>query len=218
MNELQIPVQARRRWYYWLSQVIVGVLFRIYFRHETSGIENLPEKKGAVIATNHTSVLDPPMIGVDLPRPVYYMAKKSLHDIPLFGSLIRAYNAFPVNRGGSSRAALDKAKEIVEKGNLLLIFPEGSRSGDGKIRKFKPGIGKIVLETGVPVIPGFIAGANDAWPEKGWWPRPRKTAVLFGPAVDFQNAVLSDNRRKNYQKVADDIQNAVMVLAASQGK
>ncbi len=218
MTKLKVPVQVGRRWYYRLSQIVIGLFFRTYFRHVTSGVENIPESRGAVIATNHVSVLDPILIGLDLPRPVYYMAKKSLHEIPLFGRLIRAYNAFPVNRRGSSRGALKMAREIVEKGNLLLIFPEGSRGNGGGLRRFKPGIGKILTETGAPVVPGFIGGAAQVWPANRWFPRPVKTKMIFGQPVNYNNFAAGENRRKRYQKVADDIQERVAELNQSEIK
>ncbi len=212
MTEISIPVSARRTWYYRLSQVIVGFLFRLYFRHETRGIQNLPKNKGAVIATNHTSVLDPPLIGVDLPRPVFYMAKQSLHDIPLFGSLIRAYNSFPVKRGGFNRRAMRRAAEVVEKGNLLFLFPEGTRSRDGSLQRFRAGVGKIVLDSQVGVVPGYIDGAFSAWPPESWWPRPFKTSVTFGKYKEYEEFYSEDPTREDYRQVANDIRESVLRL------
>ncbi|MGM0380659.1 MAG: lysophospholipid acyltransferase family protein [bacterium] len=202
-------MREQRRWYYRLSQGVVGLIFRIYFRHQTEGINNLPENKGAVIATNHVSVLDPPMIMVDLPRPIHSMAKQSLHDIPLFGSLIRAFHTFPVRRGGFNRGAMRKAVEVLRDGNLLLMFPEGTRSRDGDLQRFRPGIGKIIMESGCGVLPGYLQGAFEACPPGSWLPRPRKTSFHLGEIENYSD-VYDKHNRENYQKIADSIKNSII--------
>lgn len=213
MKEISIPDTARRGWYYKLSQVVVSSILRVYFSYESRGVSNIPESKGAVIATNHTSLLDPPLVAVDLPRPVFFMAKQSLHDIPLVGSFIRAYHAFSVNRGGFNRGAMRKAVEVLKKGNLLLLFPEGTRSRDGDLHGFKAGIGKILLEAGVGVVPGYVDGAFESLPPGNWWPRPRNISVNFGEYREYDCLRDDEINRKNYRKIADDIQEAVANLA-----
>ncbi len=216
MHDMKIPVRAQRRWYYRWAQPPVKAMFNLYFRHETKGVENLPQREGAVIATNHASVLDPPLVGVDLPRPVYYMAKQSLHDIPIFGSLIRAYHSFPVKRGGFDRGAMKKAVEILKKKNLLLMFPEGTRTRDGSVQDFKAGVGKIVLDAGVGVLPGYIDGTFEAWPPGKMLPRPRKTTVTFGKMINFDDLDMDNPDRKTYRKVAERIRSAVVNLKNSE--
>ncbi len=212
MSDIQIPVRAERSWYYRWAQPPVKAIFKLIFRHETRGIENLPVQEGAVIATNHASVLDPPLVGVDLPRPVYYMAKQSLHDIPIFGSLIRAYHSFPVKRGGFDRRAMRRAVEILQKKNLLLMFPEGTRTRDGNVQDFKAGIGKIVLDAGVGVVPGYIDGTFKAWPAGKVLPRPGKTTVTFGSLINFDDLADEEPDRKTYRRVAERIRSAVIDL------
>ncbi len=204
MNEQAV----NRSWYYRFSQLVVGVIFRIYFRHRTTGTDNLPEKEGAVIATNHVSVLDPPMIGVDLPRPIHSMAKQSLHDIPLFGSLIRAFHSFPVRRGGFNRRAMRKAVDLLRGGNLLVMFPEGTRSRDGQLQRFRPGVGKIVLEAECGVLPGYLKGTFKAWPPGCWLPRPRKTSFHLGELKKYDQ-YSEKKTRDSYEKIATDIKNSV---------
>jgi len=203
-----------RSWYYRLSQVFVGAFFRLYFRHQTHGLENVPRDKGAVIATNHASVLDPPMIGVDLPRPIFSMAKQSLHKIPLFGSLIRAFHSFPVKRGVYNREAMEKAIELLKAGNLVVMFPEGTRTSDGDIKRFRPGIGKIVKDSGCGVLPGYLKGTFEAWPAGNYLPRPRKTDLYLGK-MRYYDSFSAKNNRKTYQKIAGDVCGAVKTLKKS---
>ncbi len=200
------PVKSS--WYYRLSQVIVGLFFRIYFRHRTTGINNLPQKEGAVIATNHVSVLDPPMIGVDLPRPIHSMAKQSLHDIPLFGSLIRAFHSFPVRRGGFNRRAMRKAVDLLRDGNILVMFPEGTRSRDGQLQRFRPGVGKIITEAECGVLPGYLQGTYSAWPPGAWLPRPRKTSFHLGE-LKYYDQYYEKKNRQSYEEIAEDIKRSV---------
>ncbi|MFP4687207.1 MAG: lysophospholipid acyltransferase family protein [bacterium] len=199
-----------RLWYYRFSQVVVGAFFRVYFRHQTYGLDNVPLDEGAVIATNHASVLDPPMIGVDLPRPIFSMAKQSLHKIPLFGSLIRAFHSFPVKRGVYNRNAMEQAIKLLKAGNLVVMFPEGTRSRDGEMKAFRPGIGKIVKEAGCGVLPGYLEGTFEAWPPGKYLPRPRKTALTFGKMRYYDD--YPDQGRKTYRMIANDVCQAVKGL------
>jgi 1-acyl-sn-glycerol-3-phosphate acyltransferase len=203
---------------YRFLQVIVGFTLRIYFRHSTHGLNHIPDSTGAVVATNHASVLDPPLIGVEIPRPLFIMAKQSLHDIPLFGSFIRAMHSFPVKRGAGDQGAIRKAIEIVNEGNLVLIFLEGTRTRDGTLGSPKPGIGKIVDETGCPVVPGYVDGSFDALGPGQWFPRPVNTSTRFGESLEFSDANDAssgdpDGRgREYYKSIADDVMKSIKKL------
>jgi len=191
---------------YRFCQVIVTIVARLYFRHETLGNEHLPDKTGAVVATNHASVLDPPLIGVDLKRPLFIMAKQSLHDLPLFGSFIRAMHSFPVRRGAGDRGAIRKAVEVIQEGNLVLLFLEGTRSRDGTLQTPRPGIGKIVTDSNCPVIPGYVHGSFQALGPGQWIPRPVKTWTRFGKPLQFSSEKAeSQSTREHYQQIADRV-------------
>lgn len=185
---------------------------RVYFRHRTHGLHHVPRESGAILATNHASFLDPLAAGADLPRPFFSMAKQSLHDIPLFGSFIRTFHSFPVRRGGFDRRALRKAVEIVKQGNILLMFPEGTRTLDGELRKARPGVGMIALESRCPVVPAYIHGTYEAMGKGTFFPRPVRTSIRYGKPLTFRTEADNGNRSRQYRRVAGDVMDAISKL------
>ncbi len=165
---------------YKLSWWLANFMARVFLGLKVGGREHIPKAGGLMIACNHVSNWDPPLLGVAFNRELSYMAKKELFRNRFFGALIRAYNAVPVSRGSFSRGALDKAAEIVLSGGAIAIFPEGSR-GDPKIlREPKPGLGMVAEKTRCPVVPAYITGSKDI---KGCLIRRRPLAVFFGPPI-----------------------------------
>ena len=131
------------------------------------GVENVPLTGGVILASNHKSYLDPPLIGSTLPREIHYLAKKQLFGVPLLGLWIRAHNAIPINREGFDRAGLEGALEVVRTGGALLLFPEGTRIRRRGMGPPREGIGLLVARSGVPVVPVHLRGT---WgPERGWF-------------------------------------------------
>lgn len=161
------------------------------------------------MATNHTSNIDPPLVGVDVNRPLFTMAKQALHDTPLLGSLIRQLYSFPVRRGVLDTSALRTAVSLLEHNNLVLMFPEGTRSPDGTLQKARPGVGKIVSEAGVPVVPGYIHGSHDALPKGTVFPKPAKTQVHFGEPITLEAYEKNDMSREDYEAISDRILNSI---------
>lgn len=197
---------------YWLIQMVVRGFFRVYFRHRTYGLENVPDERGAVLATNHASMLDPLIAGVDLSRPFFSMAKKSLHDIPLFGSFIRTFHSFPVERGGMDRSALRTAVDLLKKDNIVLIFPEGTRTRTGELQSPRAGIGYIVLEAGCPIVPGYIDGTFEAMGPGSIFPRPCYTSIVYGEPLRFEEDPSTSGKREQYRRVANRVMNAITEL------
>jgi 1-acyl-sn-glycerol-3-phosphate acyltransferase len=113
-----------------------------------------------IIASNHMAYVDPPFIGAVTPRELFYLAKAELFSNPLFGWLIKKYNAIPVTRGAFDRKAITQAVELLKEGKALLLFPEGTRSRDGNFLEPKLGIGMIALEARVPIVPAYISNSN----------------------------------------------------------
>ncbi|CQR74336.1 1-acyl-sn-glycerol-3-phosphate acyltransferase [Sporomusa ovata DSM 2662] len=144
---------------YELLRMFFAVLFSIAFRWRTFGIENIPAG-GAIIAANHISLWDPPVVGTALPRRAHFMAKEELFANPVFGWLISKLGAFPVKRGAADRTAIKTALTLLKKGSILVIFPEGTRSKDGKLGTPEAGLALLALKAGVPVIPAAITGTN----------------------------------------------------------
>ncbi|WP_413906868.1 lysophospholipid acyltransferase family protein [Candidatus Endomicrobiellum trichonymphae] len=136
------------------------IMFSLFYRWHIEGAENIPQSGGAVIAPNHIGFFDSTLTGSAIKRPVHFMAKKELFDIPGFGWIIKQTNAFPVKRGMQDISAVRNAFSLLKSGCLLLVFPEGTRSKDGRIGKARAGAGMIACNTQVPLIPTKIENTN----------------------------------------------------------
>jgi 1-acyl-sn-glycerol-3-phosphate acyltransferase len=137
-----------------------------------------------VLASNHRSFIDPFLIGTMVRRPVYYVAKRELFEFhPVLTWLLSALGAFPVDRGAGDEQMIDTAKGILERGGIVLMFPEGTRTRPGSLGKPKRGVGRLALETGAPVVPIAIIGTEDV--RNGWRLRPRKVRLRAGPPLTF---------------------------------
>jgi 1-acyl-sn-glycerol-3-phosphate acyltransferase len=144
---------------YRFCQIVISSAARLIFNWRVVGEDNIPEG-GALIASNHISVYDPPLIGSAIRRDMFYFAKAELFRNPLFGAIIKSVNAFPVRRGEADRQSWKTAKSLLNSGKLLLFFPEGTRSKDGRLQPGKPGMARLAFATGVPVVPAVISGSN----------------------------------------------------------
>ncbi|MDR1926341.1 MAG: 1-acyl-sn-glycerol-3-phosphate acyltransferase [Endomicrobium sp.] len=145
---------------YLIGRQMFRILFGLFYRWHIEGVENIPQSGGAIIAPNHISFFDPPLTGSAMKRPLYFMAKKELFNIPVFGWMIKQTNAFPVKRGTQDMVAMRQAFSLLKNGHLLLIFPEGTRSKDAKIGKARTGAGMMACNAQVPLIPVKIEHTN----------------------------------------------------------
>ena len=144
--------------------VFIRQFFRIVLlllrRWEVRGLSNLPEQGGLVIVSNHTSYWDPIVVGCAITRRVNYLAKEELFRIPVFRNIITGMAAFPVKRNQSDRAAIRKALQYLAEGQILGVFPEGSRSASGELQAAEPGAAMLALKAGVPVLPLGLIGTR----------------------------------------------------------
>jgi 1-acyl-sn-glycerol-3-phosphate acyltransferase len=168
---------------YWVIRGLLLPFFLVYFRLRRIGREHIPASGPVLLAANHRSFLDPFVIGVMLRRPVYYMAKRELFEKPLQGRLLNALGAFPVDRGAGDARAVDAARAILERGDCVVVFPEGTRVRPGPLGEPKRGIGRLALETRVPVVPIAVLGTEDV--RRGWRIRPRRVHVRAGRPLSF---------------------------------
>ncbi|HEY0630573.1 MAG TPA: 1-acylglycerol-3-phosphate O-acyltransferase, partial [Thermoleophilaceae bacterium] len=165
-----------------LTRAILKPFLIAFFRMQRIGREHVPD--GAVIlASNHRSFLDPFVVGICLNRPVYFVAKKELFDKRLTGWFLNCLGAFPIRRGESDEESVETAKQILGRGDALVIFPEGTRIREGSLGRAKRGVGRIALETGAPVVPVAVHGTERA--RRGWRLRPVKVKVRLGRALTF---------------------------------
>ncbi len=171
---------------YSFLDVVLGILFKIFLRLEVHGAENIPKTGSLVIASNHLSLLDPPVIGVAAPRKVHFMAKQELF-VPVLGYIYKTLGAFPVKRGGADRAAIKHGIEILQSGKVLAIFPEGTRSKTGSLGKLEPGALMMAGKSNAVIVPTAISG-TDIKRCGRLWP---KVTVRFGKPVPFPQVGLN---------------------------
>lgn len=156
------------------------VLMETFATVEADGWDLLPPGP-CLVASNHQSMLDPPLIGGVLPEEIAFVARKTLFENPFFGWIIRGCRALPLDRDDADLGAIRRALAVLAEGRKLLIFPEGTRSQDGIITPAKAGAGLLALKSGVPVIPVRIRGARDVLPRGGWVPSSSaRIRVRFG--------------------------------------
>jgi cytidylate kinase len=170
---------------YAVVKPLAALLMRLLFRVEVRGVEHVPAHGGVLLAANHSSLLDPPVIGGFVPRQLIFLAKAELFAVPGFGALLRRLNAWPLQRELPNAGALRAALRALERGAALLVFPEGSRGEEGTLRPGKPGSGMLAVLSGAPVVPVYVSGTGRAWPTGRRFPRPGKVRVTFGPPLRF---------------------------------
>lgn len=185
MHKAPEPV---RRWtwpHYYLLGGSIALLMKLLGGFSARGREKLPKRGGALLCANHVSYLDPPALGAAVfPRRTYYFAKQELFRNPIFGAVIRSCYAFPVDREGTDREAIRYAIDLLEKGELLVLFPEGGRSPDGSLQPGNLGPALMASKAGVPIIPAAIKETDRQMPPgKGGLHRGR-VQVDFGDPID----------------------------------
>jgi glycerol-3-phosphate dehydrogenase (NAD(P)+) len=168
---------------YWLVRAVFQPFFHLYFRLSRIGREHVPETGPVIFAANHRSFLDPFVIATIARRPMYYVAKEELFGNRLTAWFLNALGAFPVRRGQGDADMIDTARVILERGDAVLIFPEGTRIRPGSLGRPKRGVGRLALETGAPVVPVAVIGTEAV--RKGWRIRPHKVRIRVGRPLTF---------------------------------
>jgi 1-acyl-sn-glycerol-3-phosphate acyltransferase len=168
---------------YWTIRAVLLPFFLVYFRLARIGREHLPRTGPLLLAANHRSFLDPFVIGALTRRPVYYMAKRELFEKRWQAWVLNSLGAFPVDRGAGDEHAMDTARAILERGDCVVIFPEGTRTRCGPLGTPRRGVGRLALETGVPVVPIAVIGTEEV--RRGWRVRPRRVRIRVGRALRY---------------------------------
>jgi len=193
-------------------------LFRFYFRWRVCNPERVPKSGPVILACNHASFLDPPLVGADLRRPISYLARASLFRFPPLAAILRSWEVIPVDRDGGTGRGLKTILERLERGGAIILFPEGTRTPDGQLQPARSGIGLAVIKSSAPVVPVRVFGTFTAYGKSRLWPRPRRLTVKYGPALGFASQraeaeTCSMPRLKQiYQEVADEIMSAIARL------
>jgi 1-acyl-sn-glycerol-3-phosphate acyltransferase len=199
---------------YWTVWIIVRASARLLFRLRVSGQDHIPRTGGVLIAANHASYLDIPILGCALPRQASFIGRMDLFS-GIVGTLLRYLGWIPIRRERVDRKAFDEAIRRLKAGHVVVIYPEGSRSPDGRLRPGKPGIGMIAAAAGCPVVPALLEGTYEALPPGASWIRVRPIKVIFGQPIDF-SAVLEpeneDTKKVIYQQMSEEIMDRIAAL------
>ena len=167
---------------YWSTRLFVNPAILLYFRLPHLGREHIPDG-GVILAANHRSFLDPFAIGCCIGRPIYFVAKEELFKNPIVGWFLNCLGAFPVRRGHSDLESVATSLALLERGQAVVIFPEGTRVPAGSLGKPKRGVGRLVLESGKPVVPIAVTGSERA--RDGWKIKPVRVHIRFGAPLTF---------------------------------
>jgi glycerol-3-phosphate dehydrogenase (NAD(P)+) len=168
---------------YWLVRAVLQPFFHVYFRMLRIGREHVPAEGPVIFAANHRSFLDPFVIATLARRPMYFVAKQELFRNRFIGWFLNSLGAFPIDRGNADHDAMATAREILERGDAVLIFPEGTRTRPGPLGSARRGVGRLALETGAPVVPVAVIGTEEV--RRGWRIRPRKVRIRAGAPLTF---------------------------------
>ena len=168
---------------YWIVRAVLQPAFHVYFRLSRYGIAHVPKQGPVIFASNHRSFLDALVLGTLVRRPVYYVAKKEHFLHPVRGRVMSMLGAFPVDRGAGDTRAMDTARAILERGDCVCIFPEGTRTRPGPLGSAHRGVGRLALQTGAPVVPVAVIGTEAV--RRGWWIRPHRVRIRCGAPPRF---------------------------------
>jgi len=196
---------------YWFFYTLSGIIAKTVFSYHAFGRENIIEDGPAIMAANHQSYLDPPLVGITCRKELYFLARKTLFEKKLLGPLISRVNALPVDLSRGDLTAVRTIINLLKDGHRTVIFPEGTRSVDGKIQPARPGIGMIIAKTLVPVVPMRIFGSFQAWP-KGGKITPHPVTVVVGKPMRFTKEDFSENNRETYQKISERVLAAIVAI------
>jgi 1-acyl-sn-glycerol-3-phosphate acyltransferase len=202
-----------------VSGLVYGVLWVlarsiawICFRYRVEGA--VPDRGGVLVAANHASYLDIPLLGCGMKRRAWYLGRSDLFPVPGLNRILQTLGWIPLRLGRFDRDAFGKAIDLIRSGRVVVIFPEGGRSLDGHLSPPKAGIGVIVAQTGCPVVPAYIKGTFEVLPSGARWPRWRRVGVRFGAPLRFEGGRPQDkgDAKRFYQQVSRTVITEIAAL------
>lgn len=194
------------------------LVFRWYFGWRVYHPERVPMAGPVILASNHASFVDPPLVGAGLPRALNYLARESLFRFPVLGWVLRQWQVVPVDREGGGARGLKAILDRLLAGGAILLFPEGTRSTDGKLQPARSGIGLTVIKSTAPVVPVRVFGTFQAYSRYMRFPRPRPVAVKYGQPLRFEQlraearTCTKPRLKEIYQQVANELMTAIAAL------
>ncbi|GAA4806229.1 lysophospholipid acyltransferase family protein [Nocardioides caeni] len=209
--------------YWFLKFIALGPLLKLIFRPRADGVENVPAQGPAILASNHLSYADWLFMPLVVPRMVKFVAKAEYFTTPgvkgwLQKTFFSGTGNIPIDResGNAAAGALVSAKRVLDAGELFGIYPEGTRSHDGKLYRGKTGIARLALETGVPVIPVAVVGTDIVAPPGKKFGRITRPTVRFGKPMDFSRYAGMENDRFILRSITDEIMYEIMRLSGQE--
>ena len=197
---------------YYTGWTITRVISKLLFRVRVSGWEHIPETGGFILASNHISYYDPPMLGSWSTRQMYFFAKAELFRNRIFGFAISRTNAIPVKRGTIDRAAVDRALDAISRGYGLLVFPEGTRSKTGDFLDPKAGLGMLAIRAKCPIVPAYIHGADRL--KACFWGRDR-LSIKYGQPFGIEWLSRFPESKEGYESLSREVMGRISELKSS---
>jgi 1-acyl-sn-glycerol-3-phosphate acyltransferase len=199
--------------YYWFCYHLIKLAGRVFFRLRIVHRERMINHGPVILASNHESYLDPPLVGSVSDRAIFFLARKTLLAGPFFGWLLPKLNVIPVDQEGNDRSALKALIRILRAGDGTLVFPEGERTLDGRLRPPLPGLGFVIAKTLAPVVPMRIFGAREAWPRGSARVRFCRITVVVGEPIHFTAADLQPPEKDLYVRLSQRVMDAIAALS-----
>lgn len=196
----------------WIGRIVCIIFFKIFYFLKVKNEKNVPQNGGLIIMANHSSFFDPPLIGsTTWKRMLKFMARSTLF-IPIWGQMLKWMGAFPVKRGVVNRTAYDILINYVKQGEVVVFFPEGTRSPNSNIQDGKPGTGMLIYKSRAKVLPVYIHNSWEAWP-KGKFPRLFvPITVVFGDIMDFSEYFIKEPSKELYIEITNKIIDRLKVM------
>jgi 1-acyl-sn-glycerol-3-phosphate acyltransferase len=219
MNPPEAWIQeARPGPLYRLCQIVVTSIGRGFLDLKVYHPERVPGVGPVILASNHQSFADPPLIAAGLTRTTRFLARETLFKVPVLGSVIRFMGAYPIDRDGGGASGLRTVLTLLDSGAAVLLFPEGTRSPDGQVQAARSGIGLLVIRSTAPVVPVRVFGLHHAWGRHRRFPRPHPIVIKYGQPLFFEElrreaATASKHRTKAiYEEVSQQVMKAIRDL------
>jgi 1-acyl-sn-glycerol-3-phosphate acyltransferase len=203
---------------YRIGWCMFRIVYTLYFRWRVFTPDHVPKTGPVILASNHSSFLDPMLVGAGVPREINYLARENLFRFPVLGWVLHKWQAVPVNREGGGAKGLKAILDRLLAGGAIILFPEGTRSSDGNLKPARSGVGLTVIKSTAPVVPVRVFGTFEAYSRHMRFPRPRRVAVKYGEPMHFEklrseSQVCTKERVKEiYQEVADEIMKQIARL------
>ncbi len=201
---------------YRIGYTLCNLVGKVAFDFKVYGRENLIEEGAAILASNHQSYLDPPCIGMACRNDIYYLARNTLYQRPLIGPLLKRLNTVPVDRDRGDVSSIKTIIRLLRSGHRVIIFPEGTRSSDGKLQPARAGLGMIIAKTLAPVVPVRVFGSYEALPRVGGL-KLKPVSVVVGKPMRFSEDELKGDRDV-YQKLSNRVMEKIASLELPAGR